>query len=142
MIEFNSSFFLQLINFLVLILILYILLFKPIVKNLNTREGIINSLKEDTEKLNKKADKLVEEYNISIANAKKDSADIINKAKTEAITEQNKIISDAKEQFKNMVDDAKRQIHTETDKASLELKKGAEPLSKLLAEKILGRDVN
>jgi|SRR3990167_7484669 len=142
MIEFNSSFFLQLINFLVLILILHLLLFKPIIKNLNKREGIIKSLKDETENLNKKSDKLVEEYNISIVNAKNESLNIINTAKAEAIAEQNKIISDAKEIFKDMVDDAKKQIHTETEKASLKLKEGAEPLSKLLAEKILGRDVN
>src|SRR3972149_10054808 len=97
MIEFNSSFFLQLINFLVLILILHLFLFKPILKNLNKRNDLIRSLKEDTESLNKKADRLVEEYNISIANTKKESMDIINKAKAEAVTEQNRIISDAKE---------------------------------------------
>ena len=93
MIEFNSSFFLQLINFLVLILILHLFLFKPILKNLNKRNDLIRSLKEDTESLNKKADRLVEEYNISIANTKKESMDIINKAKAEAVTEQNRIIS-------------------------------------------------
>ena len=142
MIEFNSSFFLQLINFLVLILILHLFLFKPILKNLNKRNDLIRSLKEDSESLNKKADRLVEEYNVSIATAKKESIDIINKAKTEAITEQNRIISDAKEKFSEMVDDAKKQIHAESETAYLKLKEGAEPLSKLLAKKVLGREVN
>ena len=142
MIEFNSSFFLQLINFLVLILILHLLLFKPILKNLNKRNDLIRSLKEDSESLNKKTDRLVEEYNVSIATAKKESIDIINKAKAEAVTEQNRIISDAKEKFKEMVDDAKKQIQAETETASLKLKEGAEPLSRLLAKKVLGRDIN
>ena len=142
MIEFNSSFFLQLINFLVLILILHLLLFKPILKNLNKRNDLIRSLKEDSESLNKKTDRLVEEYNVSIATAKKESIDIINKAKAEAVTEQNRIISDAKEKFKEMVDDAKKQIQAETETASLKLKEGAEPFSRLLAKKVLGRDIN
>jgi F-type H+-transporting ATPase subunit b len=111
-------------------------------KNLNKRESIIKSLKDETENLNKKADKLIEEYNISIANAKKESIDIINKAKAEAITEQNRIISEAKDEFKEMVDDAKKKIHAETETASLKLKEGAEPLSRLLAKKVLGREVN
>lgn len=142
MIEINSSFFIQLINFLLLILILHFFLFKPILKNLNRRDEMMRSLKEDAERLNKRANKLTDDYNEGIANARKESLEIINKAKTEAVEEQNRILSEAKESFKNMVDNAKSQIQSETEKASLKLKEQAEPLSRLLAKRIVGREVN
>ncbi|MBI3814723.1 MAG: F0F1 ATP synthase subunit B [Nitrospinae bacterium] len=142
MIELNVSFYIQLINFLLLILILHLFLFKPILKNLNRRDEMIRSLREDTERLNKRAYKLTEDYNAGIADARKESLEIINKAKTEASEEQNRVLSEAKENFKNMVDNAKAQIQSETEKASLKLKEQVEPLSLFLAKRILGREVN
>lgn len=142
MIEFNASFFLQLVNFLILILILYLFLFKPILTNLNKRNEMIRLLKEDIERLSKRADRLVEDYNSNIANAKRESIEIINNAKAEAIEEQSRIIQEAKENFKDMVDEAKVQIQGETEKASLRLKQEVEPLSYFLAKRILGREVN
>ncbi len=142
MIEFNTSFLIQLINFLLLILILHIFLFKPILKNLSKRDEMIRAMKEDAERLSKRAYKLTEDYNAGIANARKESLEIINKAKTEAVEEQNRVLSGAKENFKNMVDNAKTQIQSETEKASLKLKEQAEPLSRFLAKRIMGREVN
>jgi F-type H+-transporting ATPase subunit b len=142
MIEINSSFFIQLINFLLLILILHLFLFKPILKNLNRRDEMMRSLREDTERLNKRAHKLTEDYNAGIANTRKESLEIINKAKSEAAEEQNRVLSEAKENFKNMVDNAKTQIQSESERASLKLKEQVEPLSRFLAKRILGREVN
>ncbi|MEK6590385.1 MAG: ATP synthase F0 subunit B [Nitrospinota bacterium] len=142
MLEFNVSFFIQLINFLILILLLHLLLFKPILKNLKRRNEMVGSLKEGTDSLNKKVDKIVGDYNTNIANVKKESVEMINKAKAEATVEQNRIISEAKEDFKTMVDDAKAQIQAETEKASAKLREDVEPISRILVKKILGREVN
>lgn len=142
MIDFNTSFFLQVLNFLILILILHFILFKPVLTNMGKRDGMIKSIREDTEKLSKEVNTLVDAYNSSIANAKKGSADIINRAKGEASAEQDIVISNAKEKFKIMVDEAKVQIQAETEKVSSKLEKEVRLASRLLARRILGREIN
>lgn len=142
MIDFNASFFLQVLNFLILILILHFILFKPVLTNMGKRDGMIKSIREDTEKLSKEVNTLVDAYNSSIANAKKESADIINRAKGEASAEQDIVISNAKEKFKIMVDEAKVQIQAETEKVSSKLEKEVRLASRLLARRILGREIN
>jgi len=140
MIEINWTFFVQLANFLVLIVLLNRFLFKPILKNVEKREAKMKEFKLDAEKLNRKTEELVEEYETKLEEAKKLTSEVLHKAKLDATAEQDKIIKEARKEFSSEIDKAMVDIGQYAGNAEKELKKGADALSKEIASKIMGKN--
>ena len=140
MIEINWTFFVQLANFLVLIVLLNRFLFKPILKNVEKREARMKEFKLDAEKLNRKTEEMVEEYETKLEEAKKLTSEILHKAKLDATNEQDKVIKEARNEFSSEIDKAMVDIGQYAGNAEKELKKGAEALSKEITSKIMGKN--
>lgn len=140
MIEINWTFFLQLANFLVLIILLNRFLFNPILRNVEKREAKLKEFTLDAEKLSRRTEELVGEYDAKLEEAKKRTSDTIHKAKHEAGAEQDKIIQEARKDFSSQIDKAMVDISQYAENAEKELKKEADAISAEITSKIMGKN--
>ena len=78
MIDINISLLIQLINFIVLLIILNFILFKPIRQIMQEREQGISSALGDAKNAQERMQKLLDDYNVSLAEIKQKSATTYN----------------------------------------------------------------
>ncbi|MGO8878115.1 MAG: hypothetical protein ACLPVO_13490 [Desulfomonilaceae bacterium] len=141
MINVNFTLFIQLINFLILLLLLNSLLYKPVLAKIRERESKIKADRDKASQLDaevleqekKHQEALIEARQVAgkekaelLAEAKKSEADILEKARIEAA---------------RIVDDMKSSIQAESEKARAALKGEMAPLAQSISEKILGRAI-
>jgi F-type H+-transporting ATPase subunit b len=135
----NFTLFIQLINFLILLLLLNALLYKPILAKIREREAKIKGDRDKAGQLEnevleqekKHQEALVEARQVAakekaelLATAKKSEADVLETARVAAA---------------RIVDEMRASIQAESEKARMVLKGEMAPLAKSISEKILGR---
>lgn len=141
MINFDYTLLLQFANLLVLLILLNFLLFKPVLRAIDMREGRISSAHNKADTLRQEAAELAETYE-EMAKEKKTpileqkdailsethaiSTDIIEKARTEAIEE---------------LTEVKGQIERDFREVSEALKRDVDRLASQVVQTILKRDV-
>ena len=141
MVDINSSLFIQIINFLILIFVMNLLLYKPILKILNNRQEQIAS-----------AENAVKELNLTIQNKMAEYESQIQKAKLQAMNERNGIIQEGVDTGKQILDGAKQEIGTMMDQFHQKLQgemaaakdiltNQSGRISREIAEKVLGRGI-
>ena len=90
MLEFNATFLVSMISFIVFIIIMNAIFYKPIFKVINEREKYINDRYDDAKNSKDKAQKLLDEkdkrLNETLFEAKKIVSDRVNQANEEAKT--------------------------------------------------------
>lgn len=141
MINVNFTLFIQLINFLILLLLLNSLLYKPVLAKIRERDAKIKADRDKASQLDsevleqekKHQEALIEARQVAgkekaelLAAAKKSEADILEKARIEAA---------------RIMDDMKSSIQAESEKARAALKGEMAPLAQSISEKILGRAI-
>ncbi len=141
MINVNFTLFIQLINFLILLLLLNALLYKPILAKIREREAKIKGDRDKAGQLEnevleqekKHQEALVEARQVAakekaelLATAKKSEADVLETARVTAA---------------RIVDEMRTSIQAESEKARMVLKGEMAPLAKSISEKILGRAI-
>lgn len=139
MIDFNYTFFYQIANFILLIIILNFILYKPLLKILDARNEKLAASDQEVKDLNASVEKKVAEYE-----------DKIRLAKLEAMNQRNEIQKDGSEQAKQIIDATRAELAKimeefqgkldhEISQAKLVLKNQSAGISSEIAEKVLGR---
>jgi F-type H+-transporting ATPase subunit b len=137
----NFTLFIQLINFLILLLLLNALLFKPVLAKIREREAQVKADRDKAsllesevlEQEKKHQEALIEARQVAgkekaelLAAAKKTEADVLEKARIEAA---------------RIVDEMRLSIQAESEKARTALKGEMAPLAQSISEKIIGRAI-
>lgn len=131
----------QIINFTIVLLVLWRWVYKPLIKVLSERTKKIDaSLKNAGEIETRLTQVKVEQEKILIA-ARQEAVIIIEEAQKNAIIEQQKIAVETKEQIEKQLTVAKDKLKQEKEQVLLDIKKVAADLieagvAKILAEKI------
>jgi F-type H+-transporting ATPase subunit b len=140
-IQVNFTLLIQLINFVVLLLILNAILYKPILAKLKERADTMAKDREKAleleqevqdqenrhqEELAKARQTAAQEKNALMAEAKKGEAEILDKARAEAAA---------------IVDNMKATIQSESEEVRKSLKEDMTPLAQSITKKILGRAI-
>ncbi|MCX5872854.1 MAG: hypothetical protein NTY51_06415 [Deltaproteobacteria bacterium] len=141
MINVNFTLFIQLINFLILLLLLNALLYKPVLGKIREREAQVKADRDEAslletevlEQEKKHQEALIEARQVAgkekaelLAAAKKTEADILEKARIEAA---------------RIVDEMRLSIQAESEKVRTALKGEMAPLAQSISEKIIGRAI-
>jgi F-type H+-transporting ATPase subunit b len=140
-ISLDYTIFIQMVNFLLLILILNILLYKPILSIIDQRKRRLEESAEEIKRLELTVQQKADEYEQSL-----------RQAKLQALDEKNAITADGAEQAKNIVDAARAQIPglleefnaklaREVGDARDVLHNRSRDISREIAEKVLGRSL-
>jgi len=141
MIDINSSLFLQLINFIVLLIALHFILFKPVQQVMAERQQGISSAFGDAKAAQDRVQSLLDQYNASLAEAKQKAAVSYNSQYQQGLDAQRDMISAERSKAGELLDKARAEIATASSTARTELKKEAERLSQEITSKLLGRAV-
>ncbi len=141
MVDINSSLFIQIVNFLALIFILNVLLYKPILGIMDRRQGIFDSTEAEIKRLQDTIDQKMAEYEAKIAQAKGEAMAQRNEIQKEGAEKGKEILDGAKAEIQKMMDDFHVRLTQEVDGARTVLRSQSERISKEIAEKVLGRGV-
>jgi len=132
----------RLLNFAVLMYILYRLAWKRLVNFFrNRREDIKTSLAE-TKDRKVEAEERFKEYEVKLTKATDDIQGISEMIKEQGLAEKKKLIADAEKAAEKMKEDARARMDQEMKKAGSQLRTEAVELSIKVAEDILKRNVS
>lgn len=142
MIDINATIIAQILNFLVLVIFLRAVAYKPVVGMLKARQDkIAESLeKADADKL--AAEKTLKEYQAKLAAAQIKAQDIIDKAERMAQEEHDARVRETKHEIEQMKKAAQEEIAMERAKAVQELKGEVVNLSLAAAGKIITKHID
>ena len=141
MIDFNYTILIQFVNFLVLLILLNFLLFKPVLRALGKREKTIGSIFEKARTTEDQAKSLEKSYDESVKEKKRPIVDSKSSLLSEAHTASVQIIEKAKADFAEELSRLRASIEEDRKKAYQSLEKDTEKLSRDAAEKILQRSI-
>lgn len=141
MIDIDYTLLIQLVNFLVLLVALHFILFKPIRQIIKEREDGIASSLNDAKDAQKRSQELLEQYNASLAAAKQKATETYNSMYQQGLDAQRELIAAERTKAGGLLDKARAEIAAASGTAQADLKKEAERLSQEITSKLLGRAV-
>ncbi len=141
MIDINNTLLIQLVNFIILLLALNFILFKPIRKIMQDREQGISSSFSDAKAAQDRVQGLLEQYNASLAEAKQKSTSTYNAIYQQGLDAQRDMIAAERTKAGELLDKARGEMVAASDAARAELKKEAARISQDITSKLLGRAV-
>ena len=141
MIDIDITLLWQLANFIVLLIALNFILFKPIRQVMLDREQGISSALGDAKAAQERMQAILEQYNASLAEAKQKSATTYNTVYQQGLDAQRDMISAERAKASELLDKARKEIAAASTAARTDLKKEAERLSQEITSKLLGRAV-
>jgi F-type H+-transporting ATPase subunit b len=140
-INIDLSFVIQLINFLVLLAVLNILLYKPIRKVLAERQGKITDAKSRAEAVDQDVQAKMAEYEARLREMKSGAADERGLLVKEAQAEEATILEAARKEASEALSAIKTRVAKEAADARTILQEQAKILSVDICEKVLGRSL-
>ena len=139
MIDINMTLVAQVLNFLILVVILRAVAYKPVMKMLKAREEKIAKSIDAAEADEKKAKALLDEYNKQLADARIKAQEIVDKAMKRAQEERD---AETKREIEQMRKAAKEDIARERDRAAMQLRAEMVALSMQAAGKIIAANMD
>ena len=141
MVDINSTVFIQLVNFLLLIWILNQVLYKPILRIMDRRKEILDKAQEEVKTVQETIDRRVAEYEEKIRAAKMEAMGQKGDLAKEG-TEAAKAITDkAKAEIAGMMGEFQAKLEKELASARELLRNQSMRISSEIAEKVLGRSI-
>lgn len=141
MINLNFTLFIQLINFLALLLILNAILYKPVIAKIREREARIRKDQEQALELEQKVLAQENQHQQELANARQTAAQEKGGLMAEAKKTEADILAKSRAEAAKIVDEMKGAIQADAAEARQALRAQMTPLAESIAEKILGRKV-
>ncbi len=132
----------QIINFLILVLILRLVAYKPVLRMLKAREDKIAESINAAEADEQKAKQLLDEYNKQLSDARIKAQEIVDKANKRAQEEYNASLAETKREIEQMRKAAKEDIAREREIAVAQLRGEMVALSMQAATKIISANMN
>ncbi len=139
-VDFGTQSILQLVSLAILIVSLYLLLYKPVMNYINSREKEIKDGIENAKKAKEERENLKKEYKETLDKAKKEASKIIERTLSEAQKIKENAAIEAKEEAKKITEDAKVAIQREKEAAIRDVRKEVANLSVNMAEVVLNEE--
>jgi|SRR3972149_2265736 len=130
------------VTFLILLLVLKKVAWKPILTALGQREDAIKDSLEKAEKAKEEAQKILQENQASIVKVEEESRKIIEQSRVYADKLKEQIIRDSKVQAQKIIEDASSEIERKKEETFNELKTRVAEIAIQAAEKILSENLN
>jgi len=141
MIDFNYTFFYQIANFILLIIILNFILYKPLLKILDARNEKLVASDQEVKDLNAAIEKKVAEYEEKIRQAKMEAMNQRNEIQKDGSDQAKQIIDATRAELAKIMEEFQGKLDQEISQAKLVLKNQSAGISSEIAEKVLGRSL-
>ena len=132
----------QIVNFIVLFGLLYLVAYKPIMRMLDERSRKIKESMEQTEFIKKQAAHAEEEFEKRIEAAAKEGQEVVARAARTGEELRQKAQGQAEQEGEALINRARAEIQRERDEAIVELRKEFADLTILAAEKVIDRSLD
>ncbi len=139
--EFNATLLAQIVDFIILLVFLRLVVYKPLVKILGDRSEHIASNIAAAEQERQEAEQLKAGYEAEMRRAREQTQEIIQKATKAGEDQALEIIENAKNEAGRIKDAALAEIEREKQKAVAELREQVATLSVLVAGKIINKNM-
>jgi F-type H+-transporting ATPase subunit b len=141
-IQINITLIIQIINFLVLLLLLNALLYKPVIAKIREREARIRNDREKAAELDGQVQEQEERHQQELAMVRQTGAQEKNALTAETKKKEAEILDKARAEAARIVEDMKASIRVEAENVRKALRAQMTPLAQSISEKILGRPVS
>ena len=139
MINLDITFIFQIVNFLVLMLVLNVLLYKPVRKILADRDAEIAGGHEKAAAVDRDVQEKMAQYEDRLRDAKAKASEERGILKKAAIAEETVLLDKARKEATDAVNALKGKVAKEAAEARVYLKEQTQSLSLEICEKVLGR---
>ena len=141
MISLDKSLIIQMINFLVLLGILYKLLYRPFVAKMEERTEAIRKSLDEAQAARTDAARQQEENATRLRSAHQEAAAIREQALKEAAEEQRRLVEAARVESQRLIDTAKAQMDSDIRRAREDLRREVSDLATAVAEKLVRKSL-
>ena len=141
LISVDKSLIVQIVNFLILLLILQRLLYKPFLAKMQERTSTIQKALDEAKAARAEAARQQEENEARLRSAYAEAAAVREASLKEAAEESRKHIAAAQAQARKMVEDTKSQLDAEVRRAREELRREVGDLAVAVAEKLVHKSL-
>lgn len=142
MISINATLFVQVIHFLVLVLVLHLILFRPILRLMGDRVNHVDKIGKDTLDLELKTKQLADDRVLLEKNARKEASQQRSSFEKEGHETAEQILKDTREEISAIRDDVKQNVKRQIEEARKSLQHEATLLADELTEKVVGRRIS
>lgn len=132
----------QIVNFAILLGLLYLVAYKPIMRMLDERAGRIRESMEQTEKIKQQAEDAEAEFKKQIAAASKQGQQVIDRAARTAEEIRQKARREAEGEAETLLTRARAEIRRERDEVVDELRREFADITILAAGKVIDRSLD
>lgn len=141
LISLDKSLIVQTVNFVILLVILTKLLYKPFLAKMEERTQAIKKSLDEAQAARAEAARQQEENETRLRAAHAEAAVIRAQALREAAEEQRKLVDAARAESQRLIDTAKAQLDADVRRAREELRKEVGDLATAVAEKLIRRSL-
>ena len=142
MIEINATIIAQILNFLILVVLLRAVAYKPVARLLQQRSDKIRDTIEKAEADRKAAEQTLAQYKTQLADAQRKAQDIIEKANLTARQEHDAAVAETRKEIERMKQNAQAEIESERNRAFAEMKSQIVTLSLAAAGKVVSKNLD
>ena len=138
----SSTIFWSIIVFVILIVVLWRFIFKPVNNIISKRQTEIQESINSADKQKEEAQKYLEEQKIQLDEAKKEARKIIEDGKTAAIKVKGEIEEKAMEKSKAIMEAAMSEINAEKERSIAEVKNKMVDIALAATEKMIAKNLS
>ncbi|MBE8955224.1 MAG: F0F1 ATP synthase subunit B [Quinella sp. 2Q5] len=142
MIEINATILAQILNFLILVIILRAVAYKPVARLLQQRTDKIRGELDKAAADRKAAEQTLADYKSQLADAHKKAQEIVEKANVTARQEHDAAVAETRREIERMKLSAQAEIESERNRAFDEMKSQIVSLSLAAANKVVSKNVD
>ncbi|MEI6285589.1 MAG: F0F1 ATP synthase subunit B [Bacillota bacterium] len=142
MLDINGTIVVQIINFLLMVVILSFIAYKPIMKMMQERSDKIANDLDNAEKDRNLAEELKRDYQRQLNDARKQAQQILDKAVQQAESAKDDVLNITRSENAKLLKQVQEEIAREREKMFLEVRSQIVSLSIDCAAKVLGREIN
>ena len=142
MIEINATILAQIINFLLLVILLRAVAYKPVARLLQQRSDKIKGDLDKAEADRKAAEQTLEQYKAQLSDAHKKAQAIVDKANLTARQEHDAAVEETRREIERMKIAAQAEIENERNRAFDQMKSQIVSLSLAAAGKVVSKNID
>ena len=129
-------------NFIILLVAMYFLMYKPLKKTMDLRHDKIRGDIEAAEALKTDADQMKAEISAELAKSRETAQEIITRAEKTAESQKYDIIAEARVEAQKLIEKANAEIKEEKEKVLSEIRNEAATLAIFAASKLIEKDLD
>lgn len=139
--EFNATFIVSAVSFIVFVFIMNIIFYKPIQKIVNEREGIVESNWSDARKMNEETERIYQDKETKIVSATKEARDIVSAKTLEAQQQKEEFTSNTISEYSMVLNTARQNLSAQKESAKNDLKGHVNSIASMIVSKLMNDNV-